>query len=327
MKKAKAPAPIDPQKTAQAATSTNISTAVANTAMGNVNQVGPDGSLTYKQSGTRAVYDPYTGQTNYVPTYTAETKLNAPQQALYDSNLANRSAMSGKASDMLSGFSAGSTDGIRNRTENALMARLNPQIERDRQAMETRLANQGLGMGSRAYSASQDDFSRGANDARLSAILAAGDEERATRGQALNEIGFMQSGGAQAVPQYGINRPAQAATTDVAGLINTQQAQQQQAFQQQQAGNQSILGGLFGIGAAALSNPMIFPSDKRLKTDIEKVEERPGPDVYDFRYKTDPKGVKRRGYMAQEVQKTQPDAVKKMGKYLAVDYSKLPAVR
>lgn len=324
-KRAKAPAPIDPVKTAAASTATNISTAIANTAMGNVNQRGPESSLTYSQSGTREVRDPFTGVVTQVPTYTAETKLNAPQQALYDQNLANKQKMAVTGWDMLSAFGTGPD--IRARTENALMARLNPQIERDRQAMETRLANQGLGMGSRAYSASQDDFSRGANDARLSAILAAGDEERATRGQALNEIGFMQSGGAQAVPQYGINRPAQAATTDTAGLINTQQAQQQQAFQQQQAGNQSILGGLFGIGAAALSNPMIFASDKRLKTDIEKVEERPGPDVYDFRYKTDPKGVKRRGYMAQEVQKTQPDAVKKMGKYLAVDYSKLPAVR
>jgi hypothetical protein len=293
--------------------------------MGNVNQRGPESSLSYSQSGTRAVYDPYTGQTNYIPTYTATTSLNAPQQAIYDSNLANRQAMSGKAGDLLAGFGTGPD--IRARTEEALMARLNPQLERDRASLETRLANQGLTMGSRAYGSSQDDFNRGANDARLGAILAAGQEERATRGQALNEIGFMQSGGTQPVPQYGLNRPAQAATTDVAGLINTQQQQQMQAYQQQQAGNQSILGGLFGAGAALLGNPAIFPSDRRLKTDIEKVEDRPGPDVYDYRYKTDPKGTKRRGYMAQEVQKTRPDAVKKMGKYLAVDYSKLPAVR
>jgi hypothetical protein len=320
MKKAKAPAPIDPVKTAAASTATNISTAMANTAMGNVNQVGPESSLTYNESGMREIRDPFTGVVTQVPTYTATTKLNAPNQALYDSNLANKQAMSGKAWDMLSAFGTGPD--IRQRTEDALMARLNPQIDRDRQSMETRLANQGLVAGSRAYGASQDDFSRGANDARLSAILAAGDEERATRGMALNEIGFMQSGGAQPVPQYGINRPAQAATTDTAGLINTQYNQQNANFQAQQAQNQSILGGLFGLGSAA-----IMASDKRLKTDIEKVEERPGPDVYDFRYKTDPKGTKRRGYMAQEVQKTQPDAVKKMGKFLAVDYSKLPAVR
>lgn len=320
MKRAKAPAPIDPVKTAAASTATNISTAIANTAMGNVNQVGPDGSLTYNQTGTREIRDPFTGVVTKVPTYTATTALNAPQQSIYDSNVANRQAMSGKAGELLAGFGTGPD--IRARTEEALMARLNPQLDRDRQALETRLANQGLTMGSRAYGASQDDFNRGANDARLSAILAAGQEERATRGQALNEIGFMQSGGTQPVPQYSINRPAQAATTDTAGLINTQQQQQMQQFQSQQAQNQSILGGLFGLGSAA-----IMASDRRLKTDIEKVEERPGPDVYDYRYKTDPKGTKRRGYMAQEVQKTRPDAVKRMGKYLAVDYSKLPAVR
>jgi hypothetical protein len=320
-KKAKAPPPIDPKETARAATGTNISTAIANTAMGNVNQIGPESSLTYSQTGTQKITDPYTGEVREVPTYTAETKLNAPQQALYDSNLANRSSMSAKAGELLGGLD--STGDIRGRVEQALMARLNPQLERDRAALETRLANQGLTMGSRAYSASQDDFSRGSNDARLSAILAAGDEERATRSQRLNEIGALQSGGTQQVPQYSINRPAQAATVDTAGLINTQQQQQMQVYQQQQANRQGILGGLFGIGSAGI----LALSDRRLKTDIEKVEERPGPDVYDYRYKTDPKGTKRRGYMAQEVQKTRPDAVRKMGKYLAVDYSKLPAVR
>jgi hypothetical protein len=306
-KKAKAPPPIDPKETAKAATGTNISTAIANTAMGAVNQVGPGGTVTRTQTGTQKVTDPSTGVTYEVPTYTDTTKLSEVQQGIYDQT---NSAVSGRLSSL---------GGTRKSVEDALMARLNPQIERDRAALEARLANQGLTAGSRAYGASQDDFSRGVTDARLGAILSAGQEESA----AINNINALKSGGQIGMPQSAMSRPAQAATVDTAGLINTQQQQQMQAYQQQQANRQGILGGLFGIGSAGI----LALSDRRLKTDIEKVEERPGPDVYDYRYKTDPKGTKRRGYMAQEVQKTQPDAVKKMGKYLAVDYSKLPAVR
>lgn len=306
MKKPKAPPPIDPKQTAAAATGTNISTAIANTAMGAVNQVGPNGTVTRTQTGTQKITDPFTGVSYEVPTYTDTTTLSPVQQGIYDQTNA---AISGRLSGL---------GGTRQRVEEALMARLNPQIERDRAAMEARLANQGLGAGSRAYGASQDDFNRGVTDARLSAILSAGQEES----NAINNINALKSGGQIGVPQSAMSRPAQVATVDTAGLINAQQQQQMQAYQQQQAGRQGILGGLFGLGSAA-----IMASDRRLKTDIEKVEDRPGPDVYDFRYKTDPKGTKRRGYMAQEVQKTRPDAVKKMGKYLAVDYSKLPAVR
>ena len=306
MKKPKAPPPIDPKQTAAAATGTNISTAIANTAMGAVNQVGPNGTVTRTQTGTQKITDPFTGVSYEVPTYTDTTTLSPVQQGIYDQTNA---AISGRLSGL---------GGTRQAVEEALMARLNPQIERDRAAMEARLANQGLGAGSRAYGASQDDFNRGVTDARLSAILSAGQEES----NAINNINALKSGGQVGIPQSAMSRPAQVATVDTAGLINAQQQQQMQAYQQQQAGRQGILGGLFGLGSSA-----IMASDRRLKTDIEKVEDRPGPDVYDFRYKTDPKGTKRRGYMAQEVQKTRPDAVRKMGKYLAVDYSKLPAVR
>ena len=306
MKKPKAPPPIDPKQTAAAATGTNISTAIANTAMGAVNQVGPNGTVTRTQTGTQKITDPFTGVSYEVPTYTDTTTLSPVQQGIYDQTNA---AISGRLSGL---------GGTRQAVEEALMARLNPQIERDRAAMEARLANQGLGAGSRAYGASQDDFNRGVTDARLSAILSAGQEES----NAINNINALKSGGQVGIPQSAMPRPAQVATVDTAGLINAQQQQQMQAYQQQQASRQGILGGLFGLGSSA-----IMASDRRLKTDIEKVEDRPGPDVYDFRYKTDPKGTKRRGYMAQEVQKTRPDAVRKMGKYLAVDYSKLPAVR
>lgn len=73
-----------------------------------------------------------------------------------------------------------------------------------------------------------------------------------------------------------------------------------------------------GIGALA----GIF-SDERLKEDISPVGELyDGTNVYRYRYKWDDPGMTRIGVMAQEVEKTNPDAVTEVGGYKAVDYGK-----
>ena len=77
-----APPPPDPYKTAQAQLGTNIQTGIANSVMGNVNQVGPTGSTIYNQSGTQTITGP-DGQTYQVPRYTQTTQLSPEQQQLY----------------------------------------------------------------------------------------------------------------------------------------------------------------------------------------------------------------------------------------------------
>ena len=77
-----APKAPSPKATAAASTSTNVGTAIANTMMGNVNQVTPDGSLSYSQSGTHSWRDPYTGKTYDIPTFTATQSLSPEQQAI-----------------------------------------------------------------------------------------------------------------------------------------------------------------------------------------------------------------------------------------------------
>lgn len=75
------------------------------------------------------------------------------------------------------------------------------------------------------------------------------------------------------------------------------------------------------LGTVATLAAMYF-SDKRLKTDIEKVGTREdGLGVYDYNYVWG--GPRQRGLMAHEVKKKYPDAVKRLGKYDAVDYSKV----
>jgi hypothetical protein len=57
------------------------------------------------------------------------------------------------------------------------MARINPQLQQDQQALQARLANQGLQPGSQAYNDAYDSFTRQSNDARYGAILGAGEEQ------------------------------------------------------------------------------------------------------------------------------------------------------
>ncbi len=67
MGKSKAPKAPDPKETAAAQTGTNIGTAIANQTLGNVNQVTPDGALTYSQTGMTKWTDPTSGKIYDLP--------------------------------------------------------------------------------------------------------------------------------------------------------------------------------------------------------------------------------------------------------------------
>ena len=74
-----------------------------------------------------------------------------------------------------------------------------------------------------------------------------------------------------------------------------------------------------GVGMAAQFLPML--SDRRAKDDIEPVGELyDGTNIYRYRYKGD--ATPRIGVMAQEVEKTNPDAVIDVGGVKMVDYGK-----
>ena len=78
-----APPPPDPYRVAGAQTGQNVQSAIANSYLGNVDQVGPYGSTTYKQGGTYAMTG-LDGQTHQVPRFTQTTTLAPEQQKLYD---------------------------------------------------------------------------------------------------------------------------------------------------------------------------------------------------------------------------------------------------
>lgn len=97
------PKPPDPKETSAAQTGTSVSTAIANAMMGNVNQITPDGSLTYNQTGSHKFTDPYTGHTYDVPTFTATQQLSPEQQAIQEQTRAAQGNLASIANDR-SGF-------------------------------------------------------------------------------------------------------------------------------------------------------------------------------------------------------------------------------
>ena len=107
----------------------------------------------------------------------------------------------GDAGPITKSYGANDYSADRQHVEDALMARMNPQLERERGNIEQRLADQGIRYGQGAYTGAMDDYNRQANDARFAAVGAAGDEQarmnqmdaqRATFENAAQSQGFQQ---------------------------------------------------------------------------------------------------------------------------------------
>ena len=332
MGKPKAPEPPDPRETAAASTSTNIGTAIANASLNQVNQITPDGSLRYSQTGSTTWTDPYTGQVYQIPQYTATQTLSKAQQAIKDQTDAaqlNLGTLANNQSAFLNDYMAKPINLNNEEVEARLFSlgrqRLDPLLDQQRESLATRLAGQGIKLGSTAYDRAMTQFDQGRNDAYNSLLLQgrgqAVQEALTERNQPINEITALLSGSQVSQPNF-VNTPTSTIpTTDVAGIINNNYAQQNAAYQQNMANRNAALGGLFGVGAAFAGNPSLIKSDRRAKTDIERVGETDdGQPIYSYRYKAG--GPMQLGLMAQDVEKRDPDAVTTIGGVKHVDYSK-----
>ena len=308
------PQPPDPIRTAAGATATNVGTAVANAQLNNVNQVTPQGALTYSQTGTFQWNDPTTGQTYNIPLSTATQSLSPDQQNLQRLGMQSQTNLAGLASQQsgqlqnllgtpfnpaqgtagtaprqsgtfnaqayldaypdvaaaaassgmnpsayaaghyqIFGQNEGRTAGFptipgtpgtgpapaagntalfrsfpyaatefanvggqqralgdagaitrdygpadsfsadRQRVEESLYGRINPQLARDRQALETRLQDQGIRYGSQAYNQAMDDWNRQSTDARLAVTAAGGQEQQRMTDMAAKRAGFQNA--------------------------------------------------------------------------------------------------------------------------------------
>lgn len=316
MGKPKAPSPPDPRETSQASTSTNVGTAIANAWMQNPTEYTPDGSTQVSQSGTYKWNDPYTGQTYDVPLLSRTTTLSPAQQAIKDQQDAaslGLSTLANKQTGFLQEYMSKPFDGSNEATEARLMElgrkRLDPLLAQQDETLRTRLANQGIKAGSDAYGREMTTQNQSRNDAYTQLLLQgrgqAFQEALAERNQPINEITSLMSGSQVSMPQFmGANIGA-IPTTDVGGLINENFNQRMNIYNQQMAQRNNIMGGLFSLGGS-----LIGLSDKRAKKDIKPVGKLMGQKLYSYTYKKGMgDGKPHVGVMAQEVEKTRPDAV------------------
>ena len=103
----------------------------------------------------------------------------------------------------------------RTRVEEALLERLNPQLDRDKRKLEVKLANQGIRLGSDAYRRAISNFDMKQNDARLGAIISAGQEHSrlanlsAQKAQFANQAQAQRFNQASTAAQFGNRAQAQ----------------------------------------------------------------------------------------------------------------------
>jgi hypothetical protein len=180
------PAPPNPVTVANAQTGTNIGTAVANTTMGNVNQVGPTGSSTFDQTG--GYFDPATKQ--FVPSFTETNTLNPTLQGIL-SGTENLGAQSLPiAGNLLSQYGTTATtplnpNSINNTTiaggpqaldspvstaaYNAATNFLTPTFQQQQKDLQDQLSRQGLPLGGSAYSNAENQLENTQNSALVGA--------------------------------------------------------------------------------------------------------------------------------------------------------------
>lgn len=392
---AQPPAP-DPRATAQAQAEFNSAAARENAQLNRVDQITPQGSLTY---GRNAQFDTWlndkiqedrvwrqnTGQDfneaasrewfsqrNPNAEFTATVALSPEQQELYNQtvqgqrsygNIANRQLqeLEGRGSFQFDGAGTplqarpdftgiGDPNQSREAVQGALMSRINPDLERERAALESRLANQGITMGSEAWNTGMQDWQRMANDARFGAILNAGQEQSrvfglgmgqaqmgnaarqqslqeqlALRSQPINEAASLLTGQMVQNPQFQNVPQVMLQAPDYQGAVGQNYAGQISNWnsinQRIGAENAAIANALGQAGGMGASMAMKF-SDRRLKRNVQRIGTGTmGLPLYRFQYLWGEQGE---GYMADEVASVAPHAVVVgAGGFAMVDYSAL----
>lgn len=352
------PAP-DYTSAANATAEGNLEAAKYATNANRINQYTPYGTLSY----------------NYTPTYDAEGKetgrgwsqtmdLTPQAQAALDQQL----ALNTKYGDVANiGFDKARSIfenpqldvsalpdraiNVGQTAQEAILSRLNPQLQQQDEALRTRLANQGITLGSDAYSRELSLQGQRANDLQMQAALQGINLDQANRSAALQEQAYLQdrplnlinalrTGNQVNAPQF--QQFAQQQTTAGANLLGAAQQQYQSELNASNANNANqsgLMSGIFGVGGAALGGMFGGPggammgaqigsglgssfSDKRLKTNIKRIgTHRSGVGWYEFDYVWG--GGKQVGVMAQELETVRPDAVFEVAGFKAVDYGRI----
>lgn len=273
----------------------------------------------------------------YVPTYTATQTLSPQQQAILDQTqaanlnlgtLANQ--QSAKMIDYLNKPVDLSAQNIDNYSNTHWQNGFNNTWDRNQASMDQRLADQGVKLGSEAYSNATRDFTnnkQSANDQYLGDMYDRSQNAILTeRNQPINEISALLGNSQVHQPTYASSTPSSAATVDYAGLVNQNYQDQMGQYNTQLQQSNAAMGGLFGLGSTALggwAKTGFALSDRRLKNEVERIGVLPsGLPVYEYNYIWG--GERQIGVMADEVTQFFPAAVAEgPGGFAMVDYARI----
>lgn len=232
--------------------------------------------------------DFWSGGDNWTQTITLSPEMqalldqqNKLQMGLFDAQNAAAgrvNATMGQGFDMSQLPSAGQVYDPTLATNNAadlIMQRMNPDLDRQQEALRAQLANQGITQGSAAYNTAMGQFGQQRNDALAQAQLQgiglgmqqqglqfnqsqqgrqqAMAEQSYLRSLPLNELNALRTGNQVSMPQFpGFAQQATTGGADLLGAANAGYNAQLGAYNAQQAGSSNMLGGLLGIGGSLL---------------------------------------------------------------------------
>jgi hypothetical protein len=338
------------QALARETAAANLNLAKIGTVANRANQYNPYGSLTWERGATD--YDPWTQRVNLTPEgQRLLDNQNQLDQSYSDAAIKGFAATKGVFENPnidqsllpKAPIDAGTT------AQEAMMARLQPTLERNEEALRTRLANQGIGLGSSAYGREMNLQGQQANDLYLQSMAQGINMDAAARERALNEaytaqsrpltlINALRTGAQVQNPQFqsysqqaGVNQNGvQQQFTGGPDLLGAVGDQYNAQLSGVNAKNAATSGMVQGIGQLAMAGATggLF-SDRRMKENIVKIGSLDnGLNLYKFDYKPEFKDVAGHGsyvgVMADEAKEIVPDAViRQSNGYDMVDYSKV----
>ena len=159
----------------------------------------------------------------------------------------------------------------RDAISNAIMAREQPLLDAERQAMQTDLLVRGHNPGGIAFEGAMDQLDRKENDLRLASILASGGEQSrlyglqaGERGRGIQEQAFLRSlplsevnalrtGNQPMLPQFQGYQGATIAPPNILGATGMQHQAAMNNYNQQMAQAGNNMSGLFSLGSAAIT--------------------------------------------------------------------------
>lgn len=244
--------------------------------------------------------------------YIQSTALAPGQQSIYDTSTANKLNTGLAAGNVLGQLDQG-PQGV----QNALYANETQYYDKNfgdqQKALESQLANQGVGQGTEAYNNAFDQFNQNKNKAYQTATNDAITGATAQQGQLTQQLAALLGNSQPTVPTSASGTAGADFNTALGNQTSTNLATSNAAAAQS-AQQQQLMASLAAAAAVAFS-------DRRLKTNIEQVGTGfASLPVYEY----DIFGRRERGYMAQEVAVSHPSAVSRHSSgFLQVDYSQL----